>query len=120
MESQNPLYDYKIIYKPGAAHHAPDLFSRAVAAIDLLSINPDQFRAMQLEYPLCREIVEYVEGNALPRVKIPASPNQFQVKDGVLYYVRELPTGLVSQLVLPPKVRSAAMKIVHSNSSRYI
>lgn len=37
-------YDCKVTYKPGAAHHVPDLLSRAVAAINLSSISPEQFR----------------------------------------------------------------------------
>ncbi|ROT76340.1 hypothetical protein C7M84_005068 [Penaeus vannamei] len=110
-------YDCKIIYKPGAAHHVPDLLSRAVAAIDLSSIDPDQFRMLQLEDPLCRDIIQFVEGKALPRVKIPASLDEFEVNNGVLYHVRELPSGLVSQLVLPPKVRPEAMKILHNSST---
>jgi len=110
-------YDCKIIYKPGAAHHVPDLLSRAVAAIDLSSIDPDQFRMLQLEDPLRCDIIQFVEGKALPRVKIPASLDEFEVNNGVLYHVRELPSGLVSQLVLPPKVRPEAMKILHNSST---
>ncbi|ROT61463.1 hypothetical protein C7M84_020752 [Penaeus vannamei] len=110
-------YDCKIIYKPGAAHHVPDLLSRAVAAIDLSSIDPDQFRMLQLEDPLRCDIIQFVEGKALPRVKIPASLDEFEVNNGVLYHVRKLPSGLVSQLVLPPKVRPAARKILHNSST---
>ncbi|XP_047470482.1 uncharacterized protein LOC125026223 [Penaeus chinensis] len=75
----------------GEVHHVPDLLSRAVAAIDLSAIDPNQFRAMQLEDPLCREIVEFVEGKALPCVKIPSSLDEFEVNNGILYHVRELP-----------------------------
>lgn len=46
--------------------------------------------------------------------------NQFEVKQGVLYHVRELPTRLVSQLVLTPKVRAAVMKIVHNSSTQLV
>lgn len=38
-------YDLKIIYKPGAAYHVPDLLSQAMATIDLSLIDPEQFRA---------------------------------------------------------------------------
>jgi len=110
-------YDCKVIYKPGAAHHVPDLLSQAVAPINLSSVDPILFRTIQLEDPLCRELIEFVEGKGLPRVKIRASLDQFEVEDGVLYHLRELPTGLVSQLVLPPKARGAAMKTVHDSST---
>lgn len=110
-------YDCKIVYKQGAIHAVPDLLSRAVAAIDLTNVDPLAFRVLQLEDPICRSLIEFLEGKGLPRARIPASLDDFELKDGVLYHVRDIPSGLVSQLVLPPKVRNAAMKIVHSSST---
>ena len=72
---------------------------------------------MQLEDPLCRGLIEFLEDKELPRVRIPASLDDFELREGVLYHIRDVPSGLVSQLVLPPNVRPAAMKIVHSSST---
>jgi len=107
-------YNCKVIYKPGAAHHVPDMLSRAVATIDLSAVNPEQFRTMQLRDPMCRDLIEFLEGQRVPRAKIHAALDEFELKDGVLYHIRDLPSGLVSQLVLPP---NAAMKIVHNSST---
>ena len=110
-------YDCKVTYKQGAVHHMPDLLSRAVTAIDLATVDPEQFRTLQLEDPMCRDLINFLESKSVPRVKIPAALDEFELREGVVYHVRELPSGLISQLVLPPKVRSAAMKIVHSSST---
>lgn len=42
---------------------------------------------LHLENPLCRGLMEVVEGKGLPRVKIRASLDQFEIKEGVLYHV---------------------------------
>ena len=110
-------YDCKVTYKQGAVHCVPDALSRAIAAIDLTAVDTQQFRDLQLNDPLCRQLIEFLEGKALPRAKIKASLDEFELKDGIAYHVRDLPSGLVSQLVLPPAVRKDAMKIVHSSST---
>lgn len=45
------------------------------------------------------------------------SLDDFKLKYGVLYHIRDLLFGLISQLVFPPNIRASAIKIVHNSST---
>ena len=109
------FYQYRLLYKKGASHHVPDLLSRAVNAIDLGNPDPEQIREAQMEDPLWREVIQYLEEQALPRHRIPLALGEFELKDGVLYHVRQLPERVIHQLVVPKVLRLVALKLAHAS-----
>lgn len=109
------FYNYRLRYKPGAAHQVPDCLSRDVAAITAPTLDPTEVREAQLQDPLWRELMQYLEERGLPRRKLPLPVEEFEIKDGVLYHVRHMPDKLIHQLVIPQALRQTALKIAHSS-----
>ncbi|ROT73944.1 hypothetical protein C7M84_007587 [Penaeus vannamei] len=98
-------------------HRAPDQLSRAVAATELHNRDPDDLRRHQLEDPLWKEVIEYLEERYLPRRRLPLTLEEFELRDGILYHVRHLPDRVLHQLVVPKTLRGSAMHLVHSSAT---
>ncbi|ROT73938.1 pol polyprotein [Penaeus vannamei] len=91
--------------------------SRAVAATELHNRDPDDLRRHQLEDPLWKEVIEYLEERNLPRRRLPLTLEEFELRDGVLYHVRHLPDRVLHQLVVPKTLRGSAMHLAHSSAT---
>lgn len=111
-------YNCKVFCKEGASNHIPDLLSRHVSpltSIDFTSLDANSFRALQIEGPLYKEFIDYLEGRSLPKRKMPARLDEFDLIDGGLYHIKDKVSGLVSQLCISSKYRSHALDIAHSS-----
>ena len=106
-------YDYQLIYKKGSQNNVPDLLSRAVATVDLAKVDPDSVRTAQEQDPLWREIIHYLEEEKLPRRKLPLPIAEFELCQGALYHIRQLPDRVIHQLVIPRSLRQQALKMAH-------
>jgi len=111
------FYNYILKYKQGTQHRVPDQLSRAVAATELHNRDPDDLRRHQLEDPLWKEVIEYLEERNLPRRRLPLTLEEFELRDGVLYHVRHLPDRVLHQLVVPKTLRGSAMHLAHSSAT---
>ena len=108
-------YSYNIVYKQGSTHNMPDLLSRNVAAIDITTADPENLREYQLQDPLWKELIFYLEGRTIPKQRIPAAVDEFELVDGVLYHLKKLPDKVIHQLVVPKSLHKDALKIAHSS-----
>lgn len=91
--------------------------SETVAALNLSTLDPEQFCRLQVQDPICRDLIDLLEGQRVFRAKIHVSLDEFKLKYGVLYHTRDLLFGLLSQLVFPPNIRASSIKIVHNSST---
>ena len=81
-------YNYTIYYKQGKSNHVPDTLSRSVAAVDLENVDPQDFRELQMKDPQWKAVIEYLEGNDVPKRKLSAPIHEFEMENGVLYHLR--------------------------------
>ncbi|XP_037773991.1 uncharacterized protein LOC119570242 [Penaeus monodon] len=59
-----------------------------------------QMREHQLQDPKCEDLLGWLEGHrAVPGKRPPAALSSFEVEEGVLYYLRTFPDGLVREYV---------------------
>nr|XP_027216507.1 uncharacterized protein LOC113809181 [Penaeus vannamei] len=84
-------YSYRIVYRKGSIHHVPDLLSRDIASIDLAIAEPTALREAQLKDPVWHEVIKFLEGSALPQKRLPTFLDEFELKDGVLYHLKDIP-----------------------------
>lgn len=110
------FYNYKLIYKPGASHHVPDLLSRKISSIDEI-LDPQTVAAAQQEDPLWSEIRDYLQERRVPRQRIPLNLEEFEMRDNLLYHLRVLPGRVINQLVIPRALRTRALDAIHSDAA---
>ena len=108
------FYNYRLVYKQGASHHVPDLLSRAVDAVDIHQMDPKVIREAQLQDPLWKEVMLFLEEKKLPARKLPLFLDEFELQDGTLYHTRHLPDRIIHQLVVPKALRSSALHLSHA------
>ncbi len=74
---------------------------------------------MQITEPMCREMVEYLEGGGIPRSKYPtATLDQFSLEDDVLYFCKQKIDGTIFYLlIVPNKLRKEALRGVTGRGS---
>jgi len=107
------FYDFSIRYKEGPTNKVPDLLSRQVAKLTITELSPESLAEEQKADPQLAEICSYLEGGNLPTKKLPLPLADFELKEGVLYRLKNLPDRIVYQLVVPVTLRNSALKASH-------
>ncbi|XP_037783488.1 uncharacterized protein LOC119579649 [Penaeus monodon] len=117
-ETRYPAIDCEALaVVEGTQHRVPDQLSRAVAATELHKRDPDDLRRHQLEDPLWKEVIGYLEERTLPHRRLPLSLEEFELRDGVLYHVHHLPDRVLHQLVVSKTLRGSAMHLAHEGAT---
>ena len=77
----------------------------------------DELRQSQMNERRWREVIGYLEGGSIPRYgSFRANLNNFEVYQGVLYYVRvKLDGSLHFCLVIPTSLKATALGIAHES-----
>ena len=121
-------YQYRIKYIKGTKNVVADQLSRPVAAItvqepqvDWLGVTKTTFIEKQQEEGVWKELVGYLTGQQLPGKKIPrATLDQFSVKDGVLYYIRQDFKGNINYCpVVPRSLTKKASELAHDTQGHF-
>lgn len=108
------FYNYKIICKQGPQNCVPDMLSRDVAVVDLQNPDPDELRAAQMEDPQWTTLINFLEGDGLPNVRLALPLNEFELNEGCVYRVSTLSDKILKQVVVPRHLQKAAIKIAHA------
>ena len=114
-------YSYQIRYIKGKENVVADQLSRPVRIIHrapvetYLGYTPEEYKEHQRREPRWREVIEYLEGGALPSRNVPrAVMTQFAVLAGVLYFVREKSDGSIHYcLMVPHELKRKAIQHSH-------
>ncbi|XP_069176203.1 uncharacterized protein [Procambarus clarkii] len=72
-------------------------------------------REYEMSEPRWKEIIEYLEGGKYPSENRKLPIQDFEMKQGVLYYVNSPKDRAVFQLVIPDALRSSALKLAHAS-----
>ena len=126
-------YSFVVEYKKGSTHHVADHMSRPVGRVreaegKIAAITREdrfspfsgmsmlELRQRQVQERRWREVVDYLEGGAVPRYgSLKANLGNFEVHKGVLYFVRvKLDGSLHYCLVVPTSLKRAALEKAHA------
>ena len=112
-------YDYTIQYQPGSTHKVPDMLSRtptaAVAPVSLDNVEPTVLRQEQLKDPIWAEVMTHLEGGSIPKARLPAALDEFEVSNGILYHVKALADRLLRRVVVPCQLQQSALRLAHAS-----
>ncbi len=84
-----------------------------------LGKSKDEIKEMQRDEPRWREMVEYVEGERIPRSKyLRATLDQFSLEYDILYLCKRKVDGTILYLlVVPNELRKEALRHIHEKES---
>ena len=127
-------YSFVIEYRKGSTHYVADHMSRPVGRIQadglkiaaithdnqnpgLANIEMTDVRQRQQNERRWHEVIAYLEGGAIPKYgNFRSNLNNFELYDGVLYYVRvKLDGSLHYCLVIPTSLKKAALETAHAS-----
>ncbi len=109
-------YHYEIKYVQGKYNYVADQLSRRFRIVQrcptttILRLTSEEFIKCKGEEVKWREMIEYLEGGSIPTKKYHKTTlEQFTVKDGILYYVKEATDGSIQYpLVVPHSLKQKA------------
>ena len=127
-------YSFVIEYKKGATHYVADHLSRPVGRIQvnrcrvamlnqdlripsLANVTMPELRQHQRTERRWVEVIDYLEGGAIPRYGgFRSTLANFELFEGVLYYIRvKLDGSLHYCLVVPASLKKAALEVAHAD-----
>ena len=120
-------YNFRIKYVKGKENVVADQLSRPVRLIKhqpnitWLGLTREEFMKEQLEDHTWNELINYLQGGVLPRRRIAkATLDQFEILDGILYFVRESKdASLIYTVVVPRHLVRKALEVAHDQSGHF-
>ena len=120
-------YDFVTKYVMGKSNVVADQLSRPVRVItrepvgSFLGLEREDFVNKQRGDGTWEELVNYLNGGRIPGRKIPRENlEQFEVSEGVLYFVRQGRDGALKYcLVVPTELKGAALRKAHDDKGHF-
>ena len=121
-------YNFTIQYIKGTQNYVADCLSRPTTmhisgggdSSMWLGLSKENFSKLQREDKVYREICSYLEGDALPSAKTTKYfSDNFELLDGILYYIKTLKTGIIHRLVVPKSLIHVALDLVHDQGGHF-
>lgn len=120
-------YNFRVKYVKGKENVVADHLSRPVCNIThqprttWLGLTREEYRREQSNDPTWGELITYLEGGAVPKHKIAKSTlDQFELLEGILYYVREATDASLNYtLVVPRHLVRKALEVAHDQSGHF-
>ncbi len=121
-------YHYKVEFKPGKKNVVADQLSRPVRIIreeetlSWLGRSKEEIMEMQRAEPRWQEMIQFLEGEGVPRSKYPrATLDQFSLEDEILYLCKRKVEGTILYLlVVPSELRNDALQLIHDKESGHL
>ena len=123
-------YSFDISYLKGTLNFVADCLSRPATVHTLVASNnstgewlgleKDEFRDLQRQDPVYKEIIDYLECTKLPTKRsLKHFSDNFELKDQILYYLKTLKTGITYRLVVPQSLISVAIESIHDRCGHF-